>query len=82
MKKTWGFIVFVAAVVLFLYLISGKRAVYVPGDAVHAGITADAVCRTCHAPGMKSPLKDTHPPKDQCLTCHKFKKVWKAEKAK
>ncbi len=79
MKKTWGFIIFVAAVVLFLYLISGKRAMYVPGDAMHAGIASDAACMECHGPGKISPRKDTHPPKDQCLTCHKYKKVRKAK---
>lgn len=75
MKSTWAFLAFVAAVVLALYLISGDRAMYVPGDAQHAGITSDAACRECHAPGKQSPLKETHPPKDQCLTCHKYKRA-------
>jgi hypothetical protein len=31
-------------------------------------------CVICHAPGKQAPLKDTHPPKDECFTCHKINK--------
>ena len=74
MKNTWGFIIVAAAIILFLVLISGKRAVYVPADAQHAGLTTNAACIECHAPGKEAPLKKDHPPKDECLTCHKYKK--------
>jgi hypothetical protein len=74
MKSTWSLIIFAAAVILLLILISGKRAVYVPADAQHAGLTSNAACLECHAPGKPAPLRKDHPPKEECLTCHKYKK--------
>lgn len=75
MKNTLGFILFAAAILLGLFFLSsGKKPPLIPSDARHNSITTDAACLECHAPGKQSPLKPSHPPKEQCLTCHKVKK--------
>lgn len=74
MKSTKGFIVFVLAVLaLLFFLSSSKKIPPIPVDALHNGITTDAGCTACHGPGKQSPLAQTHPPKEQCLVCHKKK---------
>ncbi len=74
MKSTTGFIVFVVLVLAFLFFLStGKKVPPVPADSLHAGITTDAGCTACHGPGKQAPLKPAHPPKEQCLVCHKTK---------
>jgi hypothetical protein len=74
MKNTIWFILFAAAVILVLVLLSsGKKPPYIPDDSIHAVITVDAACAACHAPGKTAPLKPSHPPKEQCLICHKKK---------
>jgi hypothetical protein len=42
---------------------------------LHRNMTANAACAACHAPGMRAPLKSSHPPKEDCLQCHKAKKA-------
>ena len=74
MKNTIGFTVFVLVVLLFLFFLSsGKKVPNIPSDALHSVITTDASCAACHGPGKQAPLKPTHPPKEQCLVCHKAK---------
>lgn len=74
MKNSSIYIVFVLAVLLALYALSaGKHPPFIPVDHLHAGIRKDATCMTCHAPGMQAPLKASHPPKAECLICHKQK---------
>lgn len=76
MKNTLGFILFAAAVLLVLFFLSsGKKPPFIPADARHQSITTDAACTECHAPGKQAPLKPSHPPKEQCLVCHKAKKA-------
>jgi hypothetical protein len=43
-----------------------------PEDPAHKGLTANASCRPCHGQGASSPLKRGHPPKDDCLHCHRI----------
>ena len=75
MKHTLIFIGFVLAVLLGLYLLSsGKQPPSIPQDLFHAGVSNNAACLTCHTPGRQVPLKESHPPKTECLICHKFKK--------
>jgi len=76
MKSSRSLIVAAAAVVLVLFFLSssGKKPPLIPQDAAHQGITAEGVCADCHAPGKSSPLKENHPPKEQCLVCHKVGK--------
>jgi hypothetical protein len=74
MKNTIGFILFAAAVILLLVVLSsGKKPPLIPNDAVHVVVTTDAGCSACHAPGKTALLKPSHPPKEQCLVCHKRK---------
>jgi hypothetical protein len=74
MRNTLIFIIFVLAVVGFLYAISGDRAPRIPEDETHTGLTERVSCLECHAPGKEAELSPTHPPKDQCLLCHKRKR--------
>lgn len=34
---------------------------------------AEQACDSCHGPGKKNQLPETHPPKYRCLFCHKRK---------
>jgi len=76
MKSTWSLIVAAGVIVAILFFVSsrGKKAPYIPADHIHQTVTTQEGCAVCHAPGKQSPLKDTHPPKEQCLTCHKTRK--------
>jgi hypothetical protein len=72
MKSARTFVVLAALILVFLfYLSSGHKIPAVPQDENHRNATTDASCIECHAPGRQAPLKATHPPKDQCLLCHK-----------
>ncbi len=72
MKSTISFIVAAAAVLIFLFVLSsGKKIPAIPADALHQPITTNEACATCHGSGRQAPLKPSHPPKKQCLTCHK-----------
>jgi hypothetical protein len=73
MKHIATFVLFVAVILGFFFAITGKRAAYIPADADHRGIVVAAACLDCHAPGKPAALKKEHPPKDQCLACHKRK---------
>jgi mono/diheme cytochrome c family protein len=76
MKNTMGFVIFALAVLALLFFLStGKKVPPVPADALHGAVTTNAECAACHGPGKQAPLKQTHPPKEQCLTCHKMKQV-------
>ena len=74
MKNTLIFIIFMAIVLGLLSLLSGTRAPRIPEDALHAGITDNGVCLKCHAPGTPAALKQNHPPKTECVICHKRKR--------
>ncbi len=73
MKSTWSLIILTAVIVGILFFISsyGKKAPAIPDDNVHRTLTKQEDCVQCHAPGKQAPLKATHPPKEQCLICHK-----------
>jgi hypothetical protein len=74
MKNTVGLAIFVLAVLLLLFFLSSNKKVPpIPSDALHSGITMDTGCAACHGPGKQAPLKPNHPPKEQCLVCHKKK---------
>jgi hypothetical protein len=71
MKNTLTFIAFALAVLLVLFFLSSsKKAPLIPSDDLHKNMTTGAACAECHAPGKRDPLKQGHPPKDQCLKCH------------
>jgi hypothetical protein len=81
-RKDTGFIV-IAAAILAVLLVSTLRdkSPKLPTDDKHKpfrealarGDRREAVekgCPTCHNPGAM-PLPPRHPPKEQCLICHK-----------
>lgn len=75
MKSSKGFILVAVVILLVLFFLSsGKKPPIIPADNLHQSITTDAACTECHAPGRMAPLKPSHPPKEQCLICHKVKK--------
>jgi hypothetical protein len=73
MKKSWPLIVAGATVLILLFFASsaGKKPPLIPRDSLHADLKTNESCLPCHAPGKQAPLKDTHPPKEQCIVCHK-----------
>ena len=71
MKSIVGFIVFVAVVVGLLLLFPGKTYPPIPDDQYHKVIRDNAACEECHGPGKKDELKKDHPPKFECLKCHR-----------
>lgn len=75
MKSIWPLIVAAAAIVAVLIYLSstGRKAPFIPSDDAHRSITTQEGCAACHAPGKPAPLKPLHPPKEQCLICHKVK---------
>ena len=74
MKNTLTFIAFALAVLLVLFFLSSsKKAPLIPSDDLHKNVTTNAACTDCHAPGKQAPLKQNHPPKEQCLICHILK---------
>lgn len=75
MKNTLSLLAFAAMILAILFFLSsGSKAPAIPADGRHAVITTDAACTACHGPGKTAPLKSSHPPKEQCLICHKVKK--------
>lgn len=75
MKSTLIFLVFVLAVLALLAVISGRRIPPspIPLDSRHIALNDPKVCLDCHGPDKEAPLKKTHPPKRECLKCHKVK---------
>jgi hypothetical protein len=75
MKKNVLFIAVAVAVLIFLFYLSmSKKVPLIPGDDLHRSVTTNEACGECHAPGKRAPLKEGHPPKEQCLICHKAKR--------
>jgi hypothetical protein len=77
MKSIWSLILAAGVIVAVLFFISsrGKKAPYIPIDNTHIqSIALRESCAICHAPGMQAPLKDTHPPREECFACHKINK--------
>jgi hypothetical protein len=73
MKGSKGLIIAAVLVVLGLLFLSsrGRNPPLIPSDVQHKGLTKEEECTTCHAPRGTSPLKEGHPPKEQCFICHK-----------
>jgi hypothetical protein len=53
------------------FLAKDPPARYVPVDDNHPRPLVVAACRDCHAPGAMAPQSPDHPPKDQCMLCHR-----------
>ena len=73
MKHVAIFLVFVLLVVGLLYSVSGTKSPRIPDNENHLVFDREDVCMECHGPEGVVPRRDTHPPKDQCLQCHKVK---------
>ena len=72
MKNNITLIVAALAILAFLFFLSsGKKVPALPGDETHRQVPSNSFSPTCHGPGKQSPLKPSHPPKEQCLLCHK-----------
>jgi hypothetical protein len=55
-----------------LTLLAGARKTrYVPLDEHHPRPLVVTQCRDCHAPGRMAPQSAKHPPKEQCMLCHR-----------
>jgi cytochrome c553 len=83
MKNTLIFLFFVLAVLALLSMISGRRVPppLIPQDSQHIVLNDPTVCLECHGPDKVAPLKKTHPPKRECLKCHKVKGEGKSNKS-
>jgi len=67
-------VILIFAIIAVLFIISSRQRVpLIPADSLHKNITSNEVCTECHGPGKQAPLKANHPPKEQCLLCHKYK---------
>ncbi len=80
--RDWAFVAIVVAVLLLLLTSTGReKAKDIPHDQKHRAILTrlasggkrqdvEKVCVTCHNSGT-IPLPRQHPPKEQCLLCHR-----------
>lgn len=85
-KRDGIFVTVIAAVLGMLYVGTGKeKAKNVPYDEKHRPFyevthkeldrtAAEKKCATCHGTGTMHLPKD-HPPKEQCLLCHKLSRL-------
>jgi len=85
-KREWLTIAAAAAVLAVLILsATHEKAKRVPGDEKHRAfyeamdkgrdrIEVERGCLTCHS-AQAIPLPKKHPPKEQCLICHKLNKA-------
>ncbi len=73
MLKKLGLPIAVVLILVFLFFLSarGRKAPFLPADAAHRNAATNASCLACHGPQGKEPLRPKHPPKEQCLYCHK-----------
>ena len=73
MKHIAIFGVMALAIVGLLFSVSGSKAPRIPDNADHLIFNDNRACLPCHGPEGTAPRLETHPPKDQCLTCHNVK---------
>ena len=73
MKHVLIFLVFILLVVGLLFTLSDNKSPRIPDDETHTIFQAEAICWECHGPEGEVPRRKGHPPKDQCLECHKVK---------
>ena len=60
-----------AAAMMVVFALADRNAPFIPRDVFHAIVITSAACTTCHTPGKQAPLKASHPPKEECMSCHK-----------
>jgi len=75
MTKLHKSLIFFGGILLMvgsLALLAGPRTKrYVPEDENHPRPLVVTTCRDCHAPGKMAPQPPDHPPKEQCMLCHR-----------
>lgn len=74
MRHTLVFIIFVLAVIGLLYAVSGDKSPRIPDTEAHRVVDNNDICLGCHGPGKLNARKPNHPPKDNCIYCHKTKR--------
>jgi len=73
------FLLLIGGIFLFLWSAPPETTVKLPSDKIHSGFyylpreEAESLCGKCHNPEGEAPLSKKHPPKHQCLLCHKKK---------
>jgi hypothetical protein len=71
-KKTLLLLVAASLLVAALTLVSrSTQPPTQPADEAHRNLRVNRDCAPCHAAGAEAPLNDRHPPKDDCLHCHR-----------
>ncbi|MBI4826531.1 MAG: hypothetical protein HY807_08965 [Nitrospirae bacterium] len=73
-QKNILFVLGMLAVFGFFYAISGDRAHQMPPDENHIAVTDVELCKGCHMPEGRTMVSEKHPPKFECLKCHKIKR--------
>ncbi len=73
MKHVAVFLVLIAVVVGVLFAASGNKSPRIPDNEKHLVFDNAELCLECHGPEGEAPRSEKHPPKDQCLICHKVK---------
>ena len=64
-----------AAAAMVIYARTERKIPFIPRDIFHTIVINSAACTTCHTPGKQAPLKVSHPPKVECMVCHKAKQA-------
>lgn len=64
-------VVVVSLILIYSPDLPGGDAPAIPADIFHSYVIANAGCFTCHTPGKQMPLREGHPPRTDCLVCHK-----------
>jgi hypothetical protein len=62
-----------AAGMIVVFVLAERGAPLIPRDIFHTIVINNSACMTCHTPGKQAQLKASHPPKEECMFCHKVK---------
>ena len=60
-----------AAAMMVVFALADRHVPFIPRDIFHTIVINNAACRTCHTPGKQAQMKASHPPKEECMLCHK-----------
>ncbi|MEK6742528.1 MAG: hypothetical protein AABZ15_02910 [Nitrospirota bacterium] len=63
-----------AAAMMVVFALADRNAPFIPSDVFHTIVINNSACTTCHTPGKQAPLKVSHPPKEECMFCHRMKR--------
>lgn len=75
--KTRGVLIMaaLAATMVVVFVLADRHAPSIPRDIFHTIVISNAACTTCHTPGKQAPLKASHPPNEECMSCHKARGI-------